>query len=104
VRTNLIVFGYSAPVHIDMRCAHLGDDCVHPVRLNGHDAYWYLKDILEIGASNPRAKKRRRETLREVFDLFPLLEERQAQLAGTLSGTGAELLWNPHLRETYLGI
>ncbi|MFC7518049.1 ABC transporter ATP-binding protein [Herbaspirillum sp. GCM10030257] len=51
-----------------------------------------ILDNLLIGASNPRAKKRRRQTLREVFDLFPLLEERQANLAGTLSGGQQQML------------
>jgi branched-chain amino acid transport system ATP-binding protein len=41
---------------------------------------------LEIGAYAARARSRMKESLREVFDLFPILEEREAQLAGTLSG------------------
>ncbi len=41
---------------------------------------------LEIGAYADRARSRMAESLREVFDLFPILREREAQLAGTLSG------------------
>ena len=41
---------------------------------------------LELGAYFPNARKKIPETLRWVFGLFPKLEERKAQLAGTLSG------------------
>jgi len=41
---------------------------------------------LELGAYIPNARKKIAETLQWVFKLFPRLEERKAQLAGTLSG------------------
>jgi len=41
---------------------------------------------LELGAYFPNARKKIPETLRWVFGLFPRLEERKFQLAGTLSG------------------
>ncbi len=41
---------------------------------------------LELGAYFPNARKKIPETLRWVFQLFPKLEERKGQLAGTLSG------------------
>jgi branched-chain amino acid transport system ATP-binding protein len=41
---------------------------------------------LELGATHGSAKKRRRETLDQVFEVFPLLQERAGQRAGTLSG------------------
>lgn len=41
---------------------------------------------LEMGAYLPEARRHRAETLQEVFRLFPRLEERQRQKAGTLSG------------------
>ena len=41
---------------------------------------------LEIGAYAERARSQMKESLREIFELFPILEEREAQLAGTLSG------------------
>jgi branched-chain amino acid transport system ATP-binding protein len=50
-----------------------------------------LENLL-IGASNVNAKRRRKQTLREVFDLFPILEERQALPAGTLSGGQQQML------------
>ncbi len=39
-----------------------------------------------FGARTPESRRRREETLDEVFRLFPRLAERQRQLAGTLSG------------------
>ena len=41
---------------------------------------------LEVGSYMAEAKKRRNETLNWVFSIFPVLQERQKQLAGTLSG------------------
>jgi branched-chain amino acid transport system ATP-binding protein len=41
---------------------------------------------LEVGSYMAEAKKRRNETLNWVFSIFPVLKERQKQLAGTLSG------------------
>jgi branched-chain amino acid transport system ATP-binding protein len=47
---------------------------------------------LRIGSVLPEAKTKRKETLREVFDLFPILEERKNQLANTLSGGEQQML------------
>ena len=44
------------------------------------------KENLEIGAYNSRAQKKKSQTLETVFELFPVLKERQGQLARTLSG------------------
>ncbi len=44
-----------------------------------------LENLL-IGATTPKAHAQRRETLKNVFEIFPILEERQKQLAGTMSG------------------
>jgi branched-chain amino acid transport system ATP-binding protein len=41
---------------------------------------------LELGAHFPHARKKISESLDWVFGLFPRLEERKSQLAGTLSG------------------
>jgi branched-chain amino acid transport system ATP-binding protein len=41
---------------------------------------------LELGARTPESRRRRRETLEQVFMLFPRLAERRAQTAGSLSG------------------
>jgi len=49
-------------------------------------------DNLISGAMHPRAKSVREETIEEVFDLFPVLRERQTQLAKTLSGGEQQML------------
>jgi branched-chain amino acid transport system ATP-binding protein len=45
-----------------------------------------VAENLLLGAHSPRARAARDETLRSVYTLFPVLEERKAQLAGSLSG------------------
>lgn len=47
---------------------------------------------LEMGAMLPRARSRERQTLEEVFTLFPRLAERRRQAAGTLSGGEQQML------------
>jgi branched-chain amino acid transport system ATP-binding protein len=47
---------------------------------------------LELGAYFPKARKKIPETLQWVFGLFPRLEERKVQLAGTLSGGEQQML------------
>jgi branched-chain amino acid transport system ATP-binding protein len=47
---------------------------------------------LEMGSQFPKAKKVRKETMEWVFKLFPRLEERRSQLAGTLSGGEQQML------------
>lgn len=41
---------------------------------------------LELGAFNPASRQHVRQGLDEVMELFPILRERRAQLAGSLSG------------------
>jgi len=45
-----------------------------------------VRENLELGAAGREARARRHETLEWVFRLFPRLQERNRQLAGTLSG------------------
>lgn len=47
---------------------------------------------LELGSLAPQAKANRRQTLEWVLELFPRLEERRKQLAGTLSGGEQQML------------
>jgi branched-chain amino acid transport system ATP-binding protein len=47
---------------------------------------------LEVGAMRPRARAARTANLQRVFDLFPVLAERLAQPAGTLSGGEQQML------------
>jgi branched-chain amino acid transport system ATP-binding protein len=44
-----------------------------------------LENLL-VGSSSPAARRRRDENLTVVLELFPKVRDRQAQLAGTLSG------------------
>ena len=45
-----------------------------------------VADNLMLGAHAGRARSARAETLKYVYSLFPVLEERRTQLAGSLSG------------------
>jgi len=47
---------------------------------------------LQMGALLPRARHRAKEALAEVFRVFPRLEERRHQLAGTMSGGEQQML------------
>jgi branched-chain amino acid transport system ATP-binding protein len=51
-----------------------------------------VQENLEVGALLPRARPRMAATMREVFALFPRLEERRGQVAGTLSGGEQQML------------
>lgn len=47
---------------------------------------------LELGAYNSRAKIRKNENLKKVYEFFPILYERRDQMAGTLSGGEQQML------------
>jgi len=47
---------------------------------------------LELGAFTRRARRETAENVEYVFELFPVLRERQNQLAGTLSGGEQQML------------
>ena len=51
-----------------------------------------VTENLEMGAMLPRAREGARETMQEVFALFPRLLERKVQLAGTMSGGEQQML------------
>lgn len=51
-----------------------------------------IQENLEMGAYSKRAWGKRKETLKEVFALFPMLKERAKQLAKTLSGGEQQML------------
>ncbi|HXR57730.1 MAG TPA: ABC transporter ATP-binding protein [Burkholderiales bacterium] len=51
-----------------------------------------VEENLEMGAMLPRARAKARQTLEEVFAMFPRLAERRRQLAGTLSGGEQQML------------
>jgi branched-chain amino acid transport system ATP-binding protein len=45
-----------------------------------------VRDNLLLGGYVPAARTQRPQRLNDVFDIFPMLRDRQGQLAGTLSG------------------
>jgi branched-chain amino acid transport system ATP-binding protein len=47
---------------------------------------------LQMGAMLPRARAGAQQTLRDVFAMFPKLEQRKDQLAGTMSGGEQQML------------
>jgi branched-chain amino acid transport system ATP-binding protein len=47
---------------------------------------------LELGALNPKAHKFKVDNLKKIYNLFPRLEERKSQMAGTLSGGEQQML------------
>lgn len=51
-----------------------------------------LLENLEMGAMTPRAKAERRASLELAFELYPILKERQRQLAWSLSGGEQQML------------
>ena len=51
-----------------------------------------VRENLEIGAFLQRDKRILRESMEYVFSLFPRLQERQKQLAGTMSGGEQQML------------
>ena len=51
-----------------------------------------VEDNLEVGALLPRARRKTKQTMQEVFALFPRLAERRRQVAGTMSGGEQQML------------
>jgi branched-chain amino acid transport system ATP-binding protein len=51
-----------------------------------------VRENLEMGAYNIKAWKQRQQTLVNIFEIFPVLKERQGQLARTLSGGEKQML------------
>jgi branched-chain amino acid transport system ATP-binding protein len=54
--------------------------------------YMTVMENLQMGAYGCRDRSAFRSRLEEVFDLFPVLQERVGQLAGTLSGGEQQML------------
>jgi branched-chain amino acid transport system ATP-binding protein len=72
----------------------------------GHGIFRRLsvRDNLELGAFQLEEKSRMQANMKTVFELFPILDERQSQTAGTMSGgqqqmlaIGMALMHNPRL-------
>jgi branched-chain amino acid transport system ATP-binding protein len=54
--------------------------------------YMSVLENLKLGAFNGRARSAMDKRLTDIFSLFPLLEERKGQMAGTLSGGEQQML------------
>jgi branched-chain amino acid transport system ATP-binding protein len=54
-----------------------------------------VRENLEMGAYLRDAKKKRPDTMSWVFEIFPILKDRSAQLGGTLSGGEQQMLACP---------
>mgnify|MGYP000108938332 CR=1 FL=1 len=54
--------------------------------------YMTVRENLELGAYTEKQKARVQENMERVFNLFPILRERQDQLAGTFSGGEQQML------------
>jgi branched-chain amino acid transport system ATP-binding protein len=54
--------------------------------------YMTVRENLELGAMSKRSRKLMKENLRTCYELFPILKEREKQLAGTLSGGEMQML------------
>jgi branched-chain amino acid transport system ATP-binding protein len=51
-----------------------------------------VEENLELGAYSPRARKRMKDNMARVFELFPRLEQRRRQESRTLSGGEQQML------------
>lgn len=51
-----------------------------------------VEENLEMGATNRRARPKMKQTLERVYTMFPRLQQRHAQKAGTLSGGEQQML------------
>jgi branched-chain amino acid transport system ATP-binding protein len=51
-----------------------------------------VRHNLDLGAYIPQARQHHSETLDQVYTLFPILKEREQQIAGTLSGGQQQML------------
>jgi len=72
------------------RIARLG--IAHVPEGRGVFANMSVRENLEMGAYTRSSRKEVKESFDRVFDLFPRLAERAAQLAGTLSGGEQQML------------
>jgi branched-chain amino acid transport system ATP-binding protein len=54
--------------------------------------YLTVRENLEIGAYNRRARPELERTLSEILEVFPVLESRRKQVAGSLSGGEQQML------------
>jgi len=72
---------------------NLGNLALTALRLGDIDeAGARIRENLELGSYRRAARRRRTESLATVLELFPILRERERQLAGSLSGGEQQML------------
>jgi branched-chain amino acid transport system ATP-binding protein len=54
--------------------------------------YMTVSGNLDMGSYAPRARKEKEKIMKEIFDLFPVLQQRKNQMARTLSGGEQQML------------
>jgi branched-chain amino acid transport system ATP-binding protein len=54
--------------------------------------YMTVSGNLDMGSYTPRARKEKEKIIKEIFDLFPVLQQRKNQMARTLSGGEQQML------------
>ncbi len=54
--------------------------------------YLTVASNLDMGSYTPRARKGKEKIMKEIFELFPILQERKSQMARTLSGGEQQML------------
>jgi len=57
--------------------------------------YLTVLENLKIGSYLPRARSESEKILKEIYQLFPILDERKKQLADTMSGGERQMLDRP---------
>ena len=73
------ITGHSAADIVDLGIAHVPEGRQLFPEMSVEENLW-------LGSYLPRARRRRRENLARMYQLFPRLAERRRQVAGTLSG------------------
>ncbi len=74
------------PIHRSPSYRIVENGVIHVPEGRGLFSTLTVQENLELGAYTPMARKSIHETLQHVFGLFPRLQERQRQMAGSLSG------------------
>lgn len=74
------------PIHREPSYRIVENGIIHVPEGRGLFSTLTVQENLELGAYTPKARKSIHETLQHVFRLFPRLQERQRQMAGSLSG------------------
>jgi branched-chain amino acid transport system ATP-binding protein len=85
IRSGRITFHEERIDHLPLyRIVEMG--IIHVPEGRGLFSTLTVRENLEMGAYSRRARKHLRESLAQALDTFPVMKDRQGQLAGSLSG------------------